>query len=273
MLTELTPEQMDRYCARIGVPRAGAPDLERLAAIQRGHVHAFTWEVLDAFMGWPNAIDPAAAFDKMIGGTRGGWCYEMNGLLGAALAAAGFQVTRLCSGVRRADLGDAVVGNHLTLRVDLREPWLVDGGLGDAPARPIPLAVGDHREDFHDFGIEAADADWLRYRNQRFGAAPSFDFRADYTDEPQLAAQQAWLMSDDGSPFRSNLVVMRHFEGRIESIVNRTRRTVTAGGMTTEAMSGPDDLAAALGGVFGLEVPDVAAVWAKVETLPKGEFE
>lgn len=211
MLTELTPEQMDRYCARIGVPRAGAPDLERLAAIQRGHVRAFTWEVLDAFMGWPNAIDPAAAFDKMIGGTRGGWCYEMNGLLGAALSAAGYRVTRLCGGVRRADLGDAVVGNHLTLRVDLDQPWLVDGGLGDAPARPIPLAVGDHREDFHDFGIETADADWLRYRNQRFGAAPSFDFKVDYTDEPQLAAQQAWLMTDDGSPFRSNLVVMRHF--------------------------------------------------------------
>jgi N-hydroxyarylamine O-acetyltransferase len=25
--------------------------------------------------------------------------------------------------------------------------------------------------------------------------------------------------------------------------------------------------------VFGLQVPDVTAVWAKVETLPKGEFE
>ena len=234
MLTELTPEQMDRYCARIGVARDGAPDLDRLAAFQRGHVRAFTWEVLDAFMGWPNAIDPAAAFDKMIGGTRGGWCYEMNGLLGAALSAAGYRVTRLCGGVRRADLGDAVVGNHLTLRVDLDQPWLVDGGLGDAPPRPIPLTVGDHREDYHDFGIEPADA---------------------------------------GSPFRNNLVVMRHFDGRIESIVNRTRRTVTGDGMTTEAMAGADDLAAALGGVFGLEVPDVAAVWAKVEALPKGEFE
>ena len=80
-------------------------------------------------------------------------------------------------------------------------------------------------------------------------------------------------MADDGSPFRNNLVVMRHFDGRIESIVNRTRRTVTASGMTTQAMTSADDLAAALGGVFGLQVPDVAAVWAKVETLPKGEFE
>jgi N-hydroxyarylamine O-acetyltransferase len=273
VLTELTPAQMDRYCSRIGVPRDGAPDLERLAAFQRGHVRAFTWEVLDAFMGWPNAIDPAAAFDKMIGGTRGGWCYEMNGLLGAALSAAGFQVTRLCGGVRRAELGDAVVGNHLTLRVDLEQPWLVDGGLGDAPARPIPLAIGDHSHEFHDFGIEAADADWLRFRNQRFGAAPSFDFKADYADEPQLAAQQAWLMTEAGSPFRGNLVVMRHFDGRIESIVNRTRRTLTAGGMTTKAMTSADDLAAAFSGVFGLDVPDVATVWAKVETLPKGEFD
>ena len=158
-------------------------------------------------------------------------------------------------------------------RVDLDRPWLVEGGLGDAPARPIPLAIGDHREDYHDFGIEAADTDWLRFRNQRFGAAPSFDFKADYADEPQLAVQQAWLMADDGSPFRNNLVVMRHFDGRIESIVNRTRRTVTANGMTTKAMTSADDLAAALGGVFGLQVPDITAVWAKVETLPKGEFE
>ncbi|MFD2143902.1 arylamine N-acetyltransferase [Ancylobacter oerskovii] len=55
-------------------------------------------------MGWPSSIAPASAFAKMVEGRRGGWCYEMNGLFGAALAALGFRVTRLCGGVDRRSL-------------------------------------------------------------------------------------------------------------------------------------------------------------------------
>ena len=108
---------------------AGPPRLTRL---HRAHLLSITWEAIDCFMGWPTSVDPAAAHAKIVQGGRGGWCYEMNGLFGAALAALGFRVTRLAGCVDLPQLGGAAIGNHLTLRVDLDRPYLAEVGVADA---------------------------------------------------------------------------------------------------------------------------------------------
>src|SRR5690606_32852015 len=120
----LTADQLEAYLARIGVSRPARPDLAALVTVHRAHVMAFAWEAIDTFMGLPSSLRPSDAFAKMVEGGRGGWCFEMNGLLGAALAALGFRVTRLAGGADREKFGDRAIGNHLTLRVDLDRPYL-----------------------------------------------------------------------------------------------------------------------------------------------------
>jgi N-hydroxyarylamine O-acetyltransferase len=264
MTSTLTPAQLDAYCARIGVARPARADAAALAAVHRAHALGFTWEAIDCFMGWPVSLDPQATWAKMVAGRRGGWCYELNGLLGAALSAMGFSVTRLCGGVRREDAGDALVGNHLTLRVDLPEgPWLAETGLGDALVDPIPLRPGPVTQRGYAFAIERADGDWWRFRNHPWAGGPSFDFRPDYADEARLAGLHAWLREDVQSPFRGNLVVQRHFPDRIESVLNRTRRTVTPNGVAERPIAGADELAGLFERVFDIEVPEVGVVWDK----------
>lgn len=264
MTYTLTAAQLDGYLARIGVAGPVTVDAAGLAAVHRAHALGFTWEVLDAFMGWPVSLAPQAAWDKMVAGRRGGWCYEQNGLLGAALSALGFTVTRLCGGVRREQAGDAMVGNHLTLRVDLPEgPWLAESGLGDALVEPIPLREGALTQRGYPFAIERADGDWWRFRNHPWAGGPSFDFKPDYADEERLAGMHEVLRRDAGSPFVNNLVVQRHFPDRIESVLNRTRRTVTPAGVVEAPIESADELAGLFESVFALEVPEVAAVWDK----------
>ncbi|HYD14579.1 MAG TPA: arylamine N-acetyltransferase [Allosphingosinicella sp.] len=262
---KLTPAQLDAYFARIGIAAPARADAAALAAIHRAHALAFTWEAADAFLMRPEGgIDPARAFERMVTGRRGGWCYEMNGLLGAALAGAGFAVTRLCCGVHRATLGEAAIGNHLSLRVELEDgPWLVEAGLGDALPVPIPLRAGAHEQGFLASAIEPADGEWLRYVNHRHGVASSFDFRPDYADEAVLAATEVWMRTDPGSPFTGALAIMRHFPDRIESLVNRTRRTLGAAGLAEREIEDEADFAATLAGPFALDHPDVPALWAK----------
>lgn len=264
MTYALTQDQLDAYLARIGVPRPAQADAAALAAIHRAHALGFTWEAIDCFMGWPVSIDPQAAWTKIVEGRRGGWCYELNGLLGAALAALGFRVTRLCGGVRREDIGDDMVGNHLTLRVDFAdEPWLAEVGLGDALVDPIPLRLGALSQRGYEFAIEAADGDWLRFRNHAFAGGPSFDFRPDYVDEERLAGVHGWLRQAEQSPFLNNLVVQRHFPDRIESVINRTRRTVAPGGVQERPIADAEELEALLEEVFAITVPEIEAVWDK----------
>ena len=70
---------------RIGFSGVARPDLATLRAIHRGHALGISYENLDVQLGRPLSTSPAEAFDKIVRRRRGGWCYEMNGLMGAAL--------------------------------------------------------------------------------------------------------------------------------------------------------------------------------------------
>lgn len=267
MQTRLTDTEFEAYLARIGIRRPERPDLGALISIHRAHSYSFTWETIDCFMGWPSSIDPQDAFAKMIDRRRGGWCYEMNGLLGAALSACGFAVTRLCGAVRRAELGDNVIGNHLTLRVDLDEPWLAEVGLGDALVDPIPLAIGSSTQRGYEFSIGQADGNWLRFHNHPHGGAPTFDFQTDYADEAALENAQRWLLESEESPFAGNLLLQRHFPDRIESILNGMWRTTTPQGVVERPIGSAPEFAALLAGIFQIDEPRTDAIWEHVREI------
>ncbi|QIB33196.1 arylamine N-acetyltransferase family protein [Ancylobacter pratisalsi] len=265
----LTPAELDAYLARIGLGHPRAADLPTLIALHHAHVTSFTWEAIDAFMGWPISPRPHDAFAKMVEGRRGGWCYEMNGLFGAALAGLGYRVTRLCGGVRRADMGDMAIGNHLTLRVDLDQPYLAEVGLGDAILAPLPMRVGNVVQHGRAFSISQADAGWLRFHNHPHGAAPSFDFLPDYKDEATLEAVHDVLTRDAGSPFVRNLVLQRHAPGRTEGIFNHKRRIVTVAGVEERPIADAREFARLLRDVFLIEVADTDAIWERVVEIER----
>ncbi len=263
----LSADQLDAYLARIGMERPGSLDVDSLSRLHRAHLMAFTWEALDAFMGWPSSITPAAAHAKMVAGRRGGWCYEMNGLLGAALAGLGFRVTRLCGGVDRERLGDLAIGNHLTLRVDLDRPYLAEVGVADAIVEPVPLAVGPFSQRGFDFSITLEEGGWLRFNNHPRGIAKSFDFRPDHSDEATMAATHGWLMHDPGSPFTNALAVLRHTADGYISLQNDCLRRVKANSLTEQFRTSTDHLAETFETVFDLDVPQPGRVWERVQAV------
>lgn len=269
--TALTSGQLDAYLARIGVDRPVSLDAGSLSKLHRAHLTAFTWEALDAFMGWPSSIAPSAAFVKMVEGKRGGWCYEMNGLFAAALLALGFRVTRLCGAVDREIMGDLVIGNHLVLRVDLDRPYLADVGLGDGIVEPVPLAAGPISQRGFEFSILSTDDGWLRFKNHARGMAHSFDFRPDYADEAKMAATLGWLTQDPGSPFTNALAVILHNEDGYVALKNDCLRRVTAGGISEQRITSADHLADTFKTVFNLDVPKPGSVWEKIQTVCRDE--
>src|SRR5438270_13953150 len=107
------------YLDRIRDQGRPRPDRETLAAIQRHHLTAIPYENLDVQLGRPRTTDPAAAFDKLVTRRRGGWCYEMNGLMGWALSEIGFSVTPLATGVMTSSAGDDQTANQLVLRFNI----------------------------------------------------------------------------------------------------------------------------------------------------------
>jgi N-hydroxyarylamine O-acetyltransferase len=133
---------VDAYLARIGVSppiEVGLHDLERL---QRAHLTAVPFENLDVFhrRGVETAVEWSTP--KIVSRGRGGWCFELNGSFAALLEALGFAVTRLAATVllpSSTGSRPSPIPTHLTLRVMLDRPYLVDVGFGDSFIRPLPL--------------------------------------------------------------------------------------------------------------------------------------
>ncbi|MCY1287482.1 Arylamine N-acetyltransferase [compost metagenome] len=147
-LTPFTAEQLAACLARLGLPPqpepATAANLDRLIDAA---LHHLPFENLDVLLDRPVRIEPDAVFAKLVGGGRGGYCFELNSLFARLLASLGYQVTLLVARVRwgvPADVG-LTVQSHLLLRVELEEgSHLVDIGFGGpAPSRALPLAIGE----------------------------------------------------------------------------------------------------------------------------------
>ena len=253
------------YLVRIGYDGQPRPDLATLKAVHRAHLQAIPYENLDVHLGRPGGIEIADAFDKLVTRRRGGWCYEMNGLLGWALQEIGFEVTRLCGGVMRGERGDDAVGNHLVLLVQIDgEPWIADTGLGDGIFEPIPLKEGPHQVAGFDFQLERLDKEWWRLRNHDMGGAPYFDFTLAPADPARLARVCQWLRTSPESMFTQLLMAFRFTPDGVVSLLGRVLRRIQPGRKTEHLIATPEELVATLHSEFGLDVPEAATLWPAI---------
>jgi len=136
------------YLARIGYIGPPAPTPDVLRNLHRAHMLTVSFENLDIALGRTIVCDEDAFVRKIVEQRRGGFCYELNGAFAGLLRAIGFQVTLLSARVPRDDGSDSPEFDHLTLKVDLDEPWLADVGFGDSFLDPLLLRSGaEHSHD------------------------------------------------------------------------------------------------------------------------------
>lgn len=148
--TPLARVDLDAYFARIGYYGPRTPTLETLHALHALHPASIPFEAIDVLLDRGIDIAPAAVDAKLIGASRGGYCYEHNGLFKRVLMALGFEVEGLAARVRWMAPLDAPPRprTHMALRVSIDgESWLVDVGFGSAVlTTPLRLDVTEPQE-------------------------------------------------------------------------------------------------------------------------------
>ncbi|MDQ1391096.1 MAG: N-hydroxyarylamine O-acetyltransferase [Acidimicrobiaceae bacterium] len=124
---------LDAYLERIGYRGGRTADLATLQAIVVGHCRHIAFENLDPFLHRTVGLDMASLQAKLVGGGRGGYCFEQNLLLIHALATLGYRTTGLAARVlwNRPSDGPPPPRSHMLVRVQLDDgPHLVDVGFG-----------------------------------------------------------------------------------------------------------------------------------------------
>jgi N-hydroxyarylamine O-acetyltransferase len=130
------------YLQRIGYSGSVSADSETLRNLHRAHLFTVPFENLDIGWGRRIQVEEQAFVRKIVAQHRGGFCYELNGAFAALLRTLGFKVTLLSARVPRVHGDYGPEFDHLTLRVDLNEPWLADVGFGDCFCRSLTACDG-----------------------------------------------------------------------------------------------------------------------------------
>lgn len=252
------------YLTRIEYQGPIRPDLDCLNAIHQQHLLNIPYENVDVQLRRPLDQDLEQIFEKIVHRGRGGWCYEMNGLLEWALGQIGFDVMRLTGGVARKERGDEVLGNHLVLSVDLDEPYIADVGLGNGLIEAIPLRPDRFRQGHREFRLELLGDEIWRFHNFP-GAIPlDFDFIFAPADEALLARTCESLQSDPDSMFRQNLICQRLRRDGVHLLLGRVLIFFGESGQTKTTLNSAQELSDSLLNVFGLSDADTLELWPEV---------
>ncbi len=249
--------EVGQYLQRIGIKEAGPPSYPFLARLQNHHMCAAPFENLDVMAGRPVVLDLPHLYDKIVRRRRGGFCYELNGLFAWLLGQLGYDVTLLSAGVYDEASGKfGAEFDHMTLLVQVEQPYLVDVGFGDSTRKPIPLPDGSvedvsgryrvrpPREGSHRFVLERYTLDAWRPQHQ-FTLQPRA--LTDYIERCHY--QQT---HPDSVFLRGNFCTLATQEGRVT--LSERQLTITRNGFKEKtAVTSPLQTVKILQNHFGME--------------------
>jgi len=263
------PELLDAYCARIGYTGPRVPTLAVLRDLQVLHPAVIAFESIDPFMGRTVRIDPVSVQAKLLGGRRGGYCHEHNGLFCDVLTEIGFDVVPLGARVvwARPD-GKAPLTHRLTLVHVAEGPFIADVGFGgQTPTAPLRLAPEVEQPTPHGtYRIQRDGVDFMLEMRLADRWAALYRFRLEAQNPIDFEMANWFTATHPGTRFTQNLICARVDGARRINLANRMLivRDVD-GNVTSRVLAGAPELGEVLDRDFGLDVPvPVAALWDRV---------
>jgi N-hydroxyarylamine O-acetyltransferase len=252
------------FLGRIGLEGSLTPNLETLRAVHRAFLLSVPYENFDIHLGRELPLSQARAFEKTVLEKRGGWCFEMNGLLGWAIRELGFETWFASGAVNREARGDLANDNHLIILVRLEgQLWLCDAGFGNGLLEPIPLHVGEHHQTWMTLRLEQQGETWVFHPDPSTNS-PSFDFTVAPRELESFQPRCTWLQTSSESGFVQNTVCIRHMPGGIIALRGAVLSETGAGGTTKTTLENADQFAQTLRERFDLELPEAEQLWPRI---------
>ena len=210
------------YLQRIGLDSAPAPDWEGLRQLHHAQFFAIPFENLDIQLGQPIRLDSRTLIEKLIYRQRGGYCFELNGLLLMALETLGFRARPLLA---RVHLNDPPSGRtHQLNAVQLgSETWLVDAGFGAGGPR-FPMLMKDGWSQIQDgFGFRVLKQDPYGWIVQSWESSwkDSYSFEEGWVSGPDIEVANFYTSHPPQSHFTTMRTVSKPTAGGRISLQNQ----------------------------------------------------
>lgn len=132
---------LQAYLDKVGVTQTLDTSIETLFTLHRAQQRKLPFENFDIVLGHGVSISEQDIIDKLVYHNRGGYCFELNGLLLRVLQTVGFNARPLLG---RVHLSGTPSGrtHQFTLVTMGDEKWIVDAGFGsNTPRSPLPFVL------------------------------------------------------------------------------------------------------------------------------------
>ena len=261
---------VEQYLRRIEYDGLRQPSSAALRGLHRQHLFAVPFENLDIALKTPICLDLPLLYDKIVRRHRGGFCYELNGLFCELLIALGFRVRMLSARVRRDNGGFGPEFDHMLLRVDLEEPWLVDVGFGDSFVDPIMFrAGGADQVNGHRYLVSPFGEEWQLLREDDKGEVPLYVFRDVPRQLGEYEEMSTFHQTSPESGFTKRWICSKATrDGRI-TVANQRLIITAADGREESVLSTDDEVRRCLRDHFGVEFDDTADL-SRLDSFPNG---
>jgi arylamine N-acetyltransferase len=266
------------YLGRLGVD-AEPPSADALIRLHRAQVERVPYETLWIHTGDPWDVDLEDSVARIARGTRGGYCFHLNGAFSVLLESLGYSVTRHVGGVHGpVRMPDLEMANHLVLTVgglptdDHPEgTWYVDAGLGDALHEPTPLVAGPFRQGPFSLRLDATDGedgDW-HLTHDPAGGFVGMAWRSAPATIDDFRDKHTWLSTAPESGFVRVLTVQRRDATGVDilrgCVLSRVGAGATQADLTSQA-----ELEDALTDLFHLDISSIDpiaihALWTRMQ--------
>jgi N-hydroxyarylamine O-acetyltransferase len=248
------------YLARIGYRDERSATLRTLRAIHLLHPTAITFENIDVLLKRPIRLELPAIADKIMTRGRGGYCYEQNTLLMAALRALDFSVRSVAGRIQWNMNGLVTARNHMVLLVSLPDgEYIADVGFGGLTlTAPLKLEPGLEQETPHGWYriVRANDEFQLQAKlDGQWSAMYQFALADEAPADWEMA--NWFIATSPDSIFTKALIVARPASDRRYALRNNRLRIHHADGSTEQRMiASSNELFSVLRGEFNLKLPD-----------------
>lgn len=250
------PIDLASYLERVEYRGDLTPTREVLEGLHLAHATHIPFENIDVLLGRGVSLDLEAIQRKLVGGQRGGYCFEHNTLFAAVLRVAGFTVTPLAARVRHRST-QVLPRTHMLLLVEIAdERFVADVGFGgEGLLLPLPFRAGSASPQFKwTYRLHEEAPGHYALQSLRDGAW--LDLYA-FTLEPQHAIDfemaNHFTSTHPGSRFVHMLTVQK-LAPEVRTILRNRELTVDRGDRVT--ITGVEgDLLDVLARTFGLRLP------------------
>jgi N-hydroxyarylamine O-acetyltransferase len=234
------------------------PTLKFITKMMQQHLFTIPFENLDVQAGKIVSLVPEEIVDKIVHQNRGGYCYEVNGLLAMALQKLGIScyftaAHSMTYGVRRPRTHAVIIAK---IEGNL---YLLDTGFGSNGIRlPMALSIVNQEivQDFQQYKLEKKGSDFNLYTLVQETLTPQYSFKKQAYDYIEFSLANYYNSTHPNAIFvKAPLIVLFTPEGKKVLMGNVIK--YYANGQMTEKTFDSTEYAGILKEEFGLEAPSV----------------